>query len=115
MLIFINDIQFGCSDSKVGIVFPRLIEKLIIDIELKHISGFQTGIPVNALAVAFDALDADVFLRQRGRKQGDRLGQKTVQALAGIIGADGEFFHLLLPILFSKWRLVCSMNSRAGL
>ena len=115
MLVFVNDVQFWGGHGQVSIVFPGLVKKFIIDVQLQHITGIQPGIPVNALAVAFDALQADIFLCQRGRQQGNRLREKAVQTLTGIILGNCKFFHLILPIFSSKWRLICSVNSRAGL
>ena len=44
-------------------------------------------------AVDFDPLEADVFLRQRGREQGNGLGQKAVEPLPGVVPADDKFLH----------------------
>ena len=115
VFIFVDNVQLGRCHSQIGIVLPGLVEKFVVDIKLEYITGFQTGVPVNALAVALDPLDADVFLSQRGGEQGNCLGKKPVQPLAGIVGTDGKFFHPRFPMAFSKCRLVCSMNSRAGL
>ena len=94
MLVFIDDIQLGGGNRQKRIVLPGLIEKFIINIQLQHIAGFQPGIPVCSAAVELNALDADIFLRQRCWQQRDCFSQKTIQPLAGIIGANGKFLHI---------------------
>ena len=73
MLIFIDDIQLGGGNRQEGIVFPGLIEKLIVDIELEYIPCFEPCVPLRSGAVELDALDADVFLGQRRWQQRHRL------------------------------------------
>ena len=115
VVVFIDDIQLGIGNGQIGIVLPGLIEELVVDIKLQQVALFQPGIPLHTLAVQLDPLDADILLRQGGRQQGNGLCQETVQPLTGIIGTDGKFFHYIFPIFSSKWRLICSVNSRAAL
>ena len=94
VFVFIDDVQLGSGHSQVGIVLPGFVEKFVVDVKLQHIACVQTGVPVDALAVAFDPFQADVFLGQGGRQQGNSLCQKPVQSLPRIIGADFKLFHI---------------------
>ena len=49
-------------------------------------------IPLAALAVDLDALEADILLQQGLRQQGNGLADEAVQPLAGVIPADRQFF-----------------------
>ena len=89
VVIFINDVQPGRSHGQIGVVLTWLVEKLVIDIQLKHISGFQPGIPLRTGSIALDPFDAEGLLCQGRRKQRHRLCQKSVQPLSGIVGTDG--------------------------
>ena len=59
-------------------ILPGLVEELIIDIKLQHISGLQPSIPLDALAVTLNAFQSDIFLSKGCRQQRHRLGKKTV-------------------------------------
>ena len=78
VFVLVDDVQIGIRHGEVGVVLPGLVKKLVVDIQLQDIALLQPGVPVNALAVALDALDADIFLRQRGWKQRDCLRKKTI-------------------------------------
>ena len=78
VFVLVDDVQIGIRHGEVGVVLPGLVKKLVVDIQLQDIALLQPGIPVDALAVALDALDADIFLRQRGRKQRDCLRKETI-------------------------------------
>ena len=78
LIILVYDIQLRHRHGKIGIILPGFIKKLVVDIKLQHISLVQPGVPVDALAVALDPLQADIFLRQGRRQQGNRLSKKTV-------------------------------------
>ena len=93
ILILIDDVQLRRGHRQIGVVLPGLFKKLVVDVQLQHVSRVQPGVPLDALAIAFDPLDADIFLRQRSRQQGNRFRQKPVQPLPRVIGADSEFFH----------------------
>ena len=94
LFILIDDIQFRHRHRQVGIVLPGLVEKLIVDIKLEHISRLQAGVPFRTGSVALDALNADIFLGQRRRQQRHRFCQEAIQALPRVIGADLKFFHI---------------------
>ena len=72
---------------------------------MKKVPNVQTVVPLGALAVDFDPLEADVLLGQRGREEGDSLAQPAVQPLSGVIFRDGEFLHV--PHLLSSLFLYC--------
>ena len=78
VFVLVDDVQIRIRHGEVGVVLPGVVKKLVVDIQLQDIALLQPGVPVNALAVALDALDADIFLRQRGRKQRDCLRKKTI-------------------------------------
>ena len=92
-VFLINDVETGRSDLEIGVFLPRLLEKFVVDIQLKDIALFQPGIPLGPGVVQLDPLDADILLGQRGRQQRHRLGQKPVQPLTGVVFLDLEFFH----------------------
>ena len=115
VFVLVDDVQLGGGHRQIGIVLPGLFKKLVVDIQLQNVTRVQPGVPVNALAVALDPLQADVFLSQGCREQGDGLGKEPVQPLSGVVGTDGKFFHSLFPTFSSKWRLICSVNSIAAL
>ena len=74
MLVFIDDVQLGRSYSQIGIVLSGLIEKFVIDVQLKHIAYVQSGVPLDPFTVAFDPLQADIFLGKGSRQQGNGFG-----------------------------------------
>ena len=43
------------------------------------------------------------------------LGQEFIQPLTGVIFTYGKFLHTVVPVFSSKWRLICSVNSKAAL
>ena len=100
MVILIHNVQLGGCHRQEGIILPGFLEKLIVDIQLQHITGFQPGIPLRSSAIELDPLDADVLLGQRSRQQRNCLGKEAVQPLPGIIFSNGKLFHLL--ILYSS-------------
>ena len=115
VVILVDDGQLGNGYGEVGVVFPGLVEKFVIDIQLEHITLVQPGIPLHALAPQLDALDADIFLGQGGGEKGDGLGKETVQALACVVRSYDKFFHQIFPVFSLKWRLISSVNSWAAL
>ena len=78
VFVLVDDAQLGIRHGEVGVVLPGLVKKLVVDIQLQDIALLQPGVPVDALAVALDALDADIFLRQGRRKQRNCLRKKAV-------------------------------------
>ena len=52
---------------------------------MKNIAGVQPHVPLGALAVDLDALEADILLQQGGGQQRQILCNKAVQPLAGVI------------------------------
>ena len=93
VLVLIDNVQLGLEDRQKGVFRGGGVKKLVVDVQLKHIPLDQAGVPLGPLAVALDPLDADVFLGQGGRQEGQGLGQPPVQPLAGVVGAYGEFPH----------------------
>jgi len=97
VFVLVENVQFGLEKGQEEVILPGLLEKFVVDIQLQHIAGLQPLIPLTALSVALDALDADVFLQQRDREQGHRLGKEAVQPLTCVIFSDGEFTHRRPP------------------
>ena len=78
VFVLVDNIQLGGCNGEIGVVLPGLVKKLVVDIQLQDVGLLQPGVPVDALAVALDALDADIFLRQGRRKQRNCLRKKAV-------------------------------------
>ena len=108
-----KEIQIGQNDSgqrldrflaKAVPLLPASLAQKYIRIKRIKLNGgraerdtrLQPGISLHPGAVTLDALDADIFLGQGSRQQGNRLRKKTIQSLTGIVGADGKFFHNVL-------------------
>ena len=89
LVVLIHDVQLGGGHGEISVILPGLVEKFVVDIQLKHITLFQSGVPLGSGTVELDALDADVFLCQRGREQGNGFGKKPIQPLPGIVVLDG--------------------------
>ena len=117
MVVFVDNVQLGIGNGQISVIFPGLVEKFVVDVQLQHIADLQPGVPVNALAVAFDSLQPYVFLSQGSGQQRNRFRKKTIQTLTGVVGSDSKFFHNN-PCYFmfsSKCLLICSVNSSAAL
>ena len=95
VLILIENVQPGLEEGEKGVLLGGLLKELVVDIELQHISHLEPGVPFGPLAVELDPLDADIFLRQVGGKQGHGLAHPAIQPLPGVIFSDGELPHSL--------------------
>ena len=60
---------------------------------MQHVALLQALIPLGPGTVALDALEANVFLKQRRGQQGQTFGHKAVQPLTGIDLTDRELPH----------------------
>ena len=60
---------------------------------MQQIALGEARVALGAFAVELHALEADVFLRQRGGQQGNGLGEEAVEPLARVVLCDLEFFH----------------------
>ncbi len=60
---------------------------------MQNIHRLEAGVPLGALAVDLHPLEADVLLQQGRGKEGQILGDKTVQTLPGVVFSDGELPH----------------------
>jgi len=74
-----------------------LFEKLIVNIKLHQIAWNEFLSFFGALPVDFDALDTNVFIKQRSGQARHGLGDKFVQTLSGIVLVDSKFPHLAPP------------------
>ena len=76
----------------------RLMDKFSLKGKKGFVTGGGGGIGRNVAAAwaeagADVALEADVFLRQRGGQQGNSFGEEAVEPLARVVLCDLEFFH----------------------
>ena len=88
VFILIHDVQLGGAHLQVGVFLPGLFKELIVDVKLQNVPGGKAGVPLGSLAVALDALEADVFLQKRIRQQRHCLAHKAVQPLTGVVLTD---------------------------
>ena len=106
VVIFVDNVQLGRCHCQVGIFFPGFVKKFIVDIQLKHIPSLKPGIPLHTFSAQFDSFQTDIFLSQGGRQQRNSFGEKTVQPLSRVVGANCQFFHGFLPVCSSKCRFI---------
>ena len=97
IFILIHDVQAGLKEGEEHIFLPRLVKKLVVYIELQNVPLRKTLIPHSPLAVHLDALEADVFLQQRRRQQGQGLAHEPIQPLAGVVLSHGKLLHFPPP------------------
>ena len=58
---------------------------------MKNIAGVEPNVPLGALAVDLDALEADILLQQGRGQQRQIFGDKAVQPLSGVVFSNGKF------------------------
>ena len=97
--VLIYNIQFRRADLQIRVLRLRGVEKFVGDVELDRIALAEPVVPLGPLAVALDALEADVLLQQRLRQQRHRLAHKAVQALIRVVFPDLQFSHASHPSL----------------
>ena len=112
VFILIDDRQLRAKESEKEVILPRLIEELIVDVELQDIPLPEPGIPLHMDAVDPEALEADIFLQQGAGQKGQALGDKAVQPLPGIVFSYGQFLHPWAPLGVSGAILpqICKMS-----
>ena len=93
VIVLVDDAELRRRDGEINVFLARRFKKLVVDIALKQIAFAELLLARGARTVALDALETDVFLRQRRRKQGNGLAQKAVEPLTCIIFADAKFAH----------------------
>ena len=93
VFVLVDNVQLGLEHRQEGIFRGGNVEELVVDVELEHVALHQPVVPLGPLAVALDPLDADIFLCQGRREQGEGFAQPAVQPLARVVGADGKFPH----------------------
>ena len=74
----------------------------------------EAHVALCALAVALDALEADIFLQQRFRQQGNGLADEAVEPLAGVIFAYLDLFHVthhLHATIIADFQRIVNTNS----
>ena len=97
VLVLIHDVKAWLKEGEEHIFLPRLVEKLIVNIQLQHVPLGQPLIPGSPLAVDLDALYSNVFLQQSRGQQGQGLPHEPIQPLPGVIFSHGKLTHLLSP------------------
>ena len=65
VIVFIEDVQPG-SDAAEGFLFLHRLEKFIVDIKGEHIPLGQPVAGLAPFAIAFDPLEAHIFVHQGG-------------------------------------------------
>ena len=93
VFILVQDGQLGLEEGEKQVVLTGGVEELVVDVELEHVPGLEALVPLAPLAIAFDALDADILLQQSRGKQGQGLGHKPVQPLSRVVFSDGQLSH----------------------
>ena len=83
ILILIKNIETWFRDFQPGIVLSRRFKEFVVDVKRQHITGRKTQIPLGGLPIDLDALEADIFLQETVRQQGNCLGNKAVKSLSG--------------------------------
>ena len=78
VLVLVDDVDLRRRHGEVGVFGLGRVEKLVVDIELQGVALDEAGVPLGALAVQFNALEADIFLQKGGRQQGNSLSYKPV-------------------------------------
>lgn len=85
VFIFVNDAQLRRGNGQVNVLLAGRLKEFIVDIALEDVSLAELLFARGARTVYFDALQPDVFLRQRGGEQRDRLAEKAVEPLSGVV------------------------------
>ncbi len=62
IVILIDDVQSGGGNRQIGVVLSGGFKELIVNVQREHIAGLQTGVPLCPGTVAFNSLDANIFL-----------------------------------------------------
>ena len=69
VFVLIDNIELRYVNREVGVFLLGGVKKLVVDIELDRIAEMEPRIAFCSLAVDFNALEADVFLKQRSGEQ----------------------------------------------
>ena len=69
VFVLIDDVQFRCTDGEVSVFLLGRVEKFVVDVKLDRIAEMEPRIAFCSLAVYLNALEADVFLKQRSGEQ----------------------------------------------
>ena len=123
VLILVHDVKLGLEHGEKRVLPAGRLKKLVVDVELDHISGLQPLIPLGGPPVALDPFQAQILLGQRRGKKRERLRQPPVHTLAGVVFRYGKLLHgprsyrppPASASALSKWSLTCLVNSRAAL
>ena len=69
VFVLIDNIELRYVNREVGVFLLGGVKKLVVDIELDRIAEMEPRIAFCSLAVYLNALEADVFLKQRSGEQ----------------------------------------------
>ena len=81
---------------------------------MQHVPLDEAHVALAALAVALDALEADIFLQQRFRQQGNGFADEAVEPLTGVIFAYLDLFHVthhLHATIIADFQRIVNTNS----
>ena len=81
---------------------------------MQYIPLDEAHVALGALAVALDALEADIFLQQRFRQQGNGFADEAVEPLTGVIFAYLDLFHVthhLHATIIADFQRIVNTNS----
>ena len=78
VLVLVDDVDLRRRHGEVGVFCLGRVKKLVVDIELQGVALDEAGVPLGALAVQFNALEADIFLQKGGRQQRHGLGHEAI-------------------------------------
>ena len=69
VFVLIDNIELRYVNRELGVFLLGGVKKLVVDIELDRIAEMEPRIAFCSLAVDFNSLEADVFLKQRSGEQ----------------------------------------------
>ena len=58
LVILVDDVQAGLEDGEESVVLPGAVKELVVDVELQQVALHQAVVPLGALAVDLDPLEA---------------------------------------------------------
>ena len=69
VFVLIDNIELRYVNREVGVFLLGGVEKFVVDVKLDRIAEMEPRIAFCTLAVYLNALEADVFLKQRSGEQ----------------------------------------------
>ena len=69
VFVLIDNIELRYVNREVGVFLLGRVKKFVVDVKLDRIAKIEPRIAFCSLAVDFNSLEADVFLKQRSGEQ----------------------------------------------